>query len=70
MKQIREINDEINKITLKIEQQYPELYQFLGETPVSFSLDEENKIDKKHLSEYLDSLTQLLNHYVKSHQIK
>ena len=35
MKRLQKLIKEINDITLKIEQEYPELYQYLDETPLT-----------------------------------
>lgn len=67
MKQMQELNNEINKLTLKIEQEYPELYQFLGENPVTIPNGGQPKVDNQNLSEYLESLKQLLKHHIDSH---
>ncbi|MEP2508774.1 MAG: hypothetical protein ABJH72_05430 [Reichenbachiella sp.] len=35
MKQLRELKQEINSLTLKMKQEYPELYAYLDENPIT-----------------------------------
>jgi hypothetical protein len=37
MKKLQELTKEINEMTLKIEQEYPELYRNLDEIPITIS---------------------------------
>ncbi|ELR69210.1 hypothetical protein C900_05281 [Fulvivirga imtechensis AK7] len=58
---------EIHDLTLKIEEQYPELYRHLDENPATISRGEHSQIDTKNFSDYLESLKALLAH-VANHQ--
>lgn len=67
MKRLQELTKEINELTLKIEQEYPELYIYLDENPITIPCCEHPKIDTKTFSDYLDSLKQLLQHHIETH---
>ena len=68
MKDLHSILKEITELTTTIETQYPELYQFLGEDPLTIGADEHPEIDKKVMKDYLGSLQQVLKHYLESHK--
>ncbi|MCB0397352.1 MAG: hypothetical protein KDD36_11890 [Flavobacteriales bacterium] len=68
MKRLQDLTKEIYELTLKIEQEYPELYQYLDETPVTIPSYDHPKLDIKNFSDYLDSLKQLLEHHIENHQ--
>ncbi|MDE3742567.1 hypothetical protein [Maribacter polysaccharolyticus] len=59
---------EIAKLTTKMETDYPELYRYLDETPITLPIELHPKIDKNELEGYLDSLQELLRNYLKSHK--
>lgn len=59
---------EISQLTKTIETNYPELYQFLDENPMTIPSESNPSIDKKILQDYLESLKQLLKHHVETHQ--
>lgn len=67
MKQILKLTKEINELTLKIEQEYPELYQYLDENPITIPCCDHPQVDTKNFSDYLDSLKQLLEHHLANH---
>lgn len=58
---------EITKLTTTIETEYPELYQFIDENPLTIPVSNNPKIDYSVLKEYLDSLQGLLKHYLETH---
>ena len=68
MEELNEIIKEINAITLKIEQEYPEFYSLMDEDPITISYDEKPFLDLKTFSDYRDSLNQSLE-YLIEHQI-
>ena len=70
MRNIQEIEDEITKLTFKIESEYPELYQFLDENPITIPCKSNPDIDKKLMQDYLESLKQLLQHHIETHKNK
>lgn len=67
MKRLQELIKGINDLTLKIEQEYPELYQYLDENPITIPSKEHPNMDTKNFSVYLDSLKGILKHHVESH---
>lgn len=68
MERIKKLSQEINQLTLKIEQEYPELYGFLNENPITIPTNEHPQINTENLADYLDSLNQLLKHYLTNQQ--
>ena len=63
----KELNSKILRITLKINDQYPELSKYLEEMPVTIPVDKKPKITLKSLNAYYESLNVLLNKYIKEH---
>lgn len=63
----KELNLKILNITLKINDQYPELSKYLEEMPVTIPVLTKPEITLKGLSTYYNSLNVLLNHYIKEH---
>jgi hypothetical protein len=57
---------EISWLTKTIETDYPELYQFLDENPMTIPSEKHPEIDKKILMDYLESLRQLLKHHLET----
>jgi len=68
MKRIQELNKEINDMTLKIQQEHPELYKYLDENPITIANSEDPEMNIKNLSNWLDSLKQLLKHHIENNQ--
>ncbi len=60
MKTTDELKYEILKVTMNIEETYPELAKFISEMPISTSDDGDSIFDKEALQEYLDSLNNLI----------
>ncbi len=67
MKSLQEIENEITALTYKIETEYPELYQFLDENPITIPIKNQPNINKKLMQDYLESLKQLLKHHLETH---
>lgn len=63
MKTEAELNAEILAATLKIKEYAPELEKFIGEMPVTIPDAESALVNNKILSDYLDSLNQVLSKY-------
>lgn len=63
-KQIKELTDEILVVTMEIKGKFPELYQFLDETP-SFSSINNKGIEPGNLEEYLNTIRSQLRDYKK-----
>lgn len=59
------ILEQINKLTLKIETDYPELYSFIEEEPITLPSFEHPDITNKLLKEYLESLKGLIRSHKK-----
>ena len=70
MKQLQGILKEITQLTYTIESNYPELYRTLDENPMTIPATEHPHIDKEVMQEYLESLKQLLEHHLETHQKK
>jgi len=66
MNNLQIILTEISRLTKTIESDYPELYQFLDENPLTIPSESHPEIDKKVLQDYLESLRQLLKHHVET----
>lgn len=59
---------EIMEVTINIETDYPELYRFLEEDPITIPATASPDMDRKTLEEYLESLRQLLKHHRETHK--
>ncbi len=64
----KDIDLKILEITMTIQEKYPELYEHLGEMPVTIPDTENPEINVKNLRAYLDSLTSLLENYIREHK--
>ena len=69
MKAEQIINKKILKITLKIEEQFPELSKYILEMPVTIPNVENPGMKRKALQDYYDSLDILLKDYIENHNI-
>ncbi len=58
---------EISELTLKIENEYPELYVFLDEMPNTLPHEDEPDLDIEALQEYRESLKELIENHEKQH---
>ena len=68
MESEKELNLKILKITMNILEKYPELSEYLGEMPVTITYTESPEINVENLRAYFDSLTSLLENYVREHK--
>lgn len=66
MKRMQQLTKEINELTFKIEQEYPELYRYLDENPITIPCCDHPEVNTKNFSDYLDSLRSLLNTHIKN----
>lgn len=66
MKKSQELLKEIVDLTNQIERQYPELYQFLDENPITLPEKENPNITNGTLEQYLTSLQELFKSYKKN----
>ncbi|MFV8326484.1 hypothetical protein [Flavobacterium sp. ZS1P14] len=63
----KELNDAIQKMTLKIRNEYPELLKYLVEMPVTIPDSNHPGIDIKILKDYYESLDSILKKYAPNH---
>ena len=70
MTTLRNILKEITELTFTIESEYPELYQYLDENPMTIPASPHPEIDKELMEKYLQSLKALLAHHVETHKKK
>ncbi len=68
MKDLHNILREIIQLTVNIETNYPELYRFLDENPMTIPTTNHPHVDKAVMQEYLESLKQLLQHHLETHK--
>jgi transcription initiation factor TFIIIB Brf1 subunit/transcription initiation factor TFIIB len=61
-KEIKELMDEILAVTMVIRDEFPELYQHLGETPFLTTADNKG-VDSNSLKEYLNTIRSQLKIY-------
>ncbi len=64
-----EINSKIMKITMVIQENYPELSQFLNEMPITVPIDANPEINIQNLQKYYETLLNLFRKYVAEHQL-
>ena len=67
MKTEEELNAAILKITLTIQEKFPELSKYIEEMPVTIPNVAEPEINNKTLKDYYDSLNALLKKYAPNH---
>ena len=70
MKTEKELNQDILKITMTIEERFPELSKYIGEMTVNISEAIGPDTIIKNLMDYCDSLNALLKGYSSSHTNK
>lgn len=68
MKKSQELLKELMDITYKIESEYPELYKYLDENPVTIPIVEHPHLTNKVFSDYLTDLKNLLNNHIQTHK--
>lgn len=76
MKTLSTLMQEVIQLTTEIETNYPELYQFLEETPLEvgeahpydfLGWGKSDKINTHDLKEYLETLKSQLKHHIETH---
>jgi hypothetical protein len=70
MKSQNNLNDKIRLTTIKIQEEHPELIEYINEIPSTFLYKTEKKVNNKALKEYLDSLNEILKKYSKNTKIQ
>lgn len=68
MNDLKNLLQEITALTLEIETNYPELYRYLDENPLTLPVSSHPHIDKAVLQEYLEGLRELLRHHLETHK--
>lgn len=68
MKELKILLQEITDLTFDIETNYPELYQYLDENPMTLPVSSHPHIDKAVMQEYLQGLRELLRHHLETHK--
>lgn len=67
MKTEKQLNAEILEMTMKIQEQFPELSKYIAEMPVTIPNAVSPEINIKTLQEYYDSLAIQLKDYAVNH---
>lgn len=67
MKDLDLLMTEISKLTADIENNYPELYRFLDENPMTIPAMADPNINKEIMRDYLNSLKELLRQHIEKH---
>jgi len=70
MKRINQLMQETILLTSKIEANYPELYRYLDETPLSLGNATSKEITTADLENYLNTLKEQLNEHIVTHRKK
>ncbi|MBU2939775.1 hypothetical protein KO494_09515 [Lacinutrix sp. C3R15] len=70
MKTTQELLTQITQLTSNIETNYPELYTFLQEEPITIPSKKHPEINLAVLQDYLETLKQELQHHIKTHKSK
>jgi len=68
MKNITDLNNDIFKVTLDIDNTYPELVKYFGEIPVTITQDNQAEVSQANLADYYNSLDLLFNDYTVYHR--
>lgn len=66
MERLQNYIQEINELTSVIETEYPELYIFLSENPITIPSESHPDIDLDIMKDYLESLKILLKKYLET----
>lgn len=65
-----ELNEKIMKLTMVIEENYPELTKYLSEMPVANLTESNPEISRQELSKYYDTLVSWFRGYVTEQQLQ
>ena len=68
MNDLKNLLRDITALTDNIETNYPELYRYLDENPLTLPVSRHPQIDKAVLQEYLQGLRELLRHHLETHK--
>lgn len=64
-----EVNEKIMKITMVIQENYPELSKFLNEMPITIPIDSHPEVNIQNLQKYYETLLTFFRNYVTEHQL-
>lgn len=64
-----EINAKIMKLTMVIQENYPELSKYINEMPITIPVDATPEVTIKGLQKYHDTLLTWFRNYVAEHQL-
>lgn len=67
MKTEKQLNSEILEISMKIQDQFPELSKYIAEMPITITNASSPEINIKSLQEYYESLVIILKDYAPNH---
>ena len=67
MKTEKELNDGIMKLTMLIQDKYPELVKYITEMPMTTSVATTPEVTIKNLQDYYNSLDAVIKKYAPSH---
>ena len=62
-----DLNNDIINITMKIQDEFPELSKYMAEMPVTIPNEVDPEINTKNLQDYYNSLETLLKKYTRTH---
>ena len=65
----KEINEKILKVTMVIQENYPELSKYLNEMPITIPIDSLPEVNVQNLQKYYETLVGLFRNYVAEHQL-
>ena len=68
MNVLQNIENDIVRLTTLIKTEYPELYIFLEETPITVPSVNDPDINIEVMEDYNESLKQLLKHHIETHK--
>lgn len=63
----KSLNSKIMKVTMKLQDQYPELYQHIEEMTMTIPTETNQEVSLKNLKAYYDSLVTMLGQYIANH---
>jgi hypothetical protein len=64
----KELNEDILKLTLTIQERFPELSKYITEMPVTIPDEKNPQINLTTLKDYYDSLEAVLKEYASTHK--
>jgi hypothetical protein len=70
MEEEQDLIKNINKITTTIEENYPELLEFLNEMPQTIPIENHPTANKEALQKYYDNLLAFFRNYISEHQLQ